>query len=171
MELYEGIISRRSVRKFRNKEISQDIIDALLKAAMYAPSGKDQRPWEFVVIRDKETLQEISERQPNAHMTAHADLGILVCAAMSREQSPGNWPLDCAATTQNILLAAHSKGLGSCWCGVYPKEDRMAVYKEICELPDGVIPFSFVVLGYPVDEPKVAGRFESERIHLEKWSE
>lgn len=170
MELYEGIISRRSVRRFRSKEISQDIIDNLLKAAMHAPSAANEMPWEFVVVRDVEALKKVAELHPYAQMAADAPLGVLVCGNLAQEKLSGNWVLDCSAATQNLLLAAHAKGVGGCWCGVYPEADRVDIFKKLFSVPDGVIPFSFVVLGYPLEEVKQTERFDASRIHLEKWT-
>ncbi|MDX9694521.1 MAG: nitroreductase family protein [Bacteroidales bacterium] len=118
MEILEGIITRRSIRKYTDKKISDDQVQMLLKAGMYAPSARNQQPWHFLVINDKRTLNQLSEIHPYAKMLTEAQLSILVCGDETLELSTGYWVVDCSVATQNILLAAHGMGLGAVWLGL-----------------------------------------------------
>ena len=77
--------------------------------------------------------------------------------------------MDCAAATQNLLLAAHALGLGAVWLGVYPRQERQEGIRDIFNLPSHVHPFSLVSLGNPGDEKAVPERFKPERIRWNKW--
>ena len=169
MKILETIVSRRSIRKYTNQAVSADIVNDLLKAGMYAPSARNQQPWHFIVFRDKQMMNNIVTVHPHASMLPTADLGILVCGDESLEKSPGYWPVDCAAATQNILLAAHDAGLGAVWLGVYPRSERQAAIKKLFFLPAEVHPFAIIAVGYPDEKKEQPDRFNTSRIHIEKW--
>ena len=169
MEIMEGILTRRSIRKYTTKEVSEDQIEVLLKAAMYAPSASNQQPWHFIVIRDRNILNKIAEVHPYAKMLSQAALAILVCGDEERELSKGYWVVDCSAATQNILLAAHDLGLGAVWLGIHPREERKNEVRKIFDLPQNIQPMSIVSIGYPDEEKENPERFKPERIHYNKW--
>jgi len=165
-----GVIqTRRSVRRYTNQKITDDAVQQLLTAAMSAPSAANEQPWEFVVIRDRKMLDEIPAFSPFADMVKRAPLGILVCADTRNVVLPGFWVQDCAAATQNLLIAAHALGLGAVWTGVYPMDGQVAGFTKHCHLPEGVVPLAFVVLGYPAEEPQRQDRFDKKKIHANVW--
>jgi nitroreductase len=125
MTVMEAILGRRSIRKYTSKAVPQDVINEMLKAAMYAPSAGNAQPWHFVVLTRRDMLDKAAEVHPHAQMAKQAPLAILVCVHLDLEKYPGNWVADCSAATQNLLLAAHEQGLGSVWCGVYPNEQQI----------------------------------------------
>lgn len=169
MDALEAIYSRRSVRKYQDRPVPEELVNKLLAAAMCAPSARDAQPWQFVVIDERQVLAEISRINPNAQMVAHAPVGLLVCGDLSLEKSPGFWVIDCAAAVENMLLAAHALGLGAVWTGVYPRQERMDGLRNLLHLPEHIIPHSFVVFGYPAEQPPRRERFHAERIHRNKW--
>ena len=103
-----------------SEAVSEADVTELLEAAMAAPSAGNQQPWHFIVIRDRAVLNAIPGFHPHAAMALHAPVGILVCGDPALEKHPGYWVQDCAAATENLLLAVAAKGLGAVWCGVYP---------------------------------------------------
>jgi nitroreductase len=145
------------------------MVIGMLQAAMAAPSARNQQPWHFVVIRDRETLEKIAAMQSTAQMARHAPLGIVVCGDLTLDNESGYWVQDCAAATENILLWAHSHGLGAVWCGIYPREHRVKNYQALLGLPQGVVPMALVVVGYPAEELPPPDRFKPERVHYEHW--
>lgn len=169
MEAFECLLDRRSVRKFREGEIPDETMVEILKAAMYAPSAGNQRPWHFVVIRSRKTLERIMGFHPHAGMLKDACLAIAVVADTNGEKYPGYWVLDCAAATQNLLLAAHASGLGACWLGIYPKEERAKELALLLDLPSGIAHHSLVAVGIPASAVPRPERLEPERIHNERW--
>jgi nitroreductase len=165
----DAILNRKSIRKYKDIEVSNEIVEELLKAAMAAPSAGNEQPWEFIVLRDKEVMRKITEVHPYSKMLLNTDVAIVVCGDEDKEKYKGYWVQDCSAATENILIAAEYKGLGAVWLGVYPTEERVNAVKEILNLPSSVIPLSIIPVGYPDEERKPADRFDKSRIHNDKW--
>jgi len=164
-----AILKRRSIRHYSGKAVNKSDIKLLLKAGMYAPSAMNQQPWHFLVINERILLSRITEIHPHASMLSDAELAILVCGDISLERSSGYWPVDCAAATQNILLAAYALGLGAVWLGVYPREVRQKGIRELFKLPDHIHPFSIISVGHPAEEKSCPERFKEERIRWNNW--
>jgi len=169
MEALEALFNRRSIRHYTPEQVTDDQIELLLKAAMYAPSAVNKQPWEFIVFRSHETMRQIIEVHPNASMLLHASAAILVCWDDHRQHDIGYGPVDCAAATQNILLAAHSTGLGAVWVGIYPRQQRMDAVHRIFNLPVHIHGFSIISLGFPAEKKNKPDRFDGQKIHTEKW--
>jgi nitroreductase len=165
----EAIRSRRSIRHYTSEGVTEDEIRNLLEAAMCAPSAGNERPWHFVVIEDRPTLNELSKRHPYANMLREAPLAILICADPSLEKHAGFWVQDCAAATQNILLEAEDLGLGAVWLGVHPVEDRVSALREICKLPESITPFALVSVGRPAERKPASDRYDESRVHRNQW--
>lgn len=168
MDALEAIYTRRSVRKFTKGEVPREEIMKILRAGMSAPSAGDARPWQFIVITDRKTLSEIPGISPYGECAAKAPLAILVCGDLKLEKHKDYWVQDCAAASQNMLLAAHALGLGAVWTGAYPMENTMEGFRVLLSLPKHVMPFSLVVMGHPADE-KHGARYNEKRIHYGKW--
>jgi len=169
-ETLKTINERRSIRKYTSELVPDDLIEKILRAGMMAPSAGNQQPWQFIIVRDKEKLKEISERHPYASFVKDAQAGIIVCGDMSLSLKHKEfWVQDCSACTQNMLLAAHDLGLGAVWVSSYPDVERMKLFSEICNLPEYVIPLSFISLGFPAQKISAIDRFKKERIHYDTW--
>ena len=165
-----AIFERRSIRKYTEKKISEKDLTLLLKAAMSAPSAGNEQPWEFIVVRNEETLKKINQIHPYSSMLLHADTAVIVCGNLTRQAYKRNyWVLDCAAATENILVQATDMKIGSVWLAVYPEPDRIEGIKNIFSLPEEVVPLAIVSLGYPDEEKESAYRFKRNRIHYENW--
>lgn len=161
------ILSRQSVRKYKkNESVKKDDVLDLLKAAMQAPSAGNEQAWQFIVIDDKNVIKELSKSQPYAPFLNDVSTAILVCGDTSLEQFKGFWIIDCSAATENILLAAHSKGLGAIWLGIHPIAERVEATKKICKLPDNLIPVSLIPLGYSDEKIGNSLRFDKSRISV-----
>lgn len=169
MDAMKAILTRRSVRKYTNKTISDEIIKELIEAGVSAPSAGDQQPWHFIIINDRKLLDRIPEFHPHAKMLLEARKAILVCGDLNLETHIGFWMLDCSAATENILIAARAKGLGTCWLGVYPKKRRINGLRKMLKIPKNVIPFSLISLGYPAVDQSRVNRYNSARVHKNKW--
>ncbi len=169
MELFKAIHTRRSIRKYQDKDVPNELIEILLAAAMMAPSAADARPWQFIVIRDPEIKNQIKNVHPYVAMITQAPLGILICGDLSKEKFAGYWVQDCSAAMQNLLLAAHAKGLGAVWTGIHPMKERETQFKEICQLPDHIIPLGLAVIGWPYQAPRTENRYSKSCIHYDHW--
>jgi len=165
----KSIFNRRSIRKYTSQAVTDSQIQQLLKAAMAAPSAGNEQPWEFIVLRDRKTLNAIPKFHPYSLMLYEASVAILVCGDLSREKYTGYWVQDCAAATENMLLAAVELGLGAVWLGVYPIEERVAAMRKLLNIPETVVPFSLVSIGYPAEQQQPSDRFDASRIHYDMW--
>ncbi len=169
MDALTAIRTRRSIRRYTAAPVTEAVVTECLKAAMSAPSAGNQQPWQFIVIRDRALRDAIPTFHPYADMVPHAALAILVCGDLDRERYAGYWVQDCAAATQNLLLAAHAQGLGAVWVGVYPKQERVTRFQALLSLPGRVIPFALVPLGMPGERLGPADRFDPARVHWDRW--
>ena len=166
----DAIIARRSVRNFTNQSVSEEQLTQLLKAAMAAPSAGNEQPWEFIVVHDRGALEEITQVHQYSQMLKEAPVAIVVCADPRRGKYPFEyWIQDCAAATENILIAAVTAGLGACWLGIYPQPERVIALRRIFSVPEPIIPFSVVAIGYSVKKMRPSDRFDATRIHQENW--
>ena len=121
MEAYEAILTRRSIRAYTDQPVSEELIHKLLVAAMSAPSAANGQPWQFAVITERRLLDALADFLPFGKMLKQAPLAIIVCGETKSSALEGYWVQDCAAATENLLLAAHVLGLGGVWLGVYPR--------------------------------------------------
>ena len=165
----ETILSRRSIRKYTKESVSDEIVKELLTAAMSAPSALNEQPWHFIVIRNRQILDEIPKIQPYSKMLRDAPVAVVVCGDLNLEKAKGFWILDCSAATQNILIAAQAKGLGTVWLGFYPRDDRIKGLQELLDIPEHIIPFSVIPIGYPAEQKPPANRYNESRIHYDRW--
>ena len=171
MDLFEAIHTRRSIRAFTDEPVSEADMDVILRAAMAAPSAGNGQPWHFVVLTDRTVMDAVPDIHPHAAMIRQAPVAVAVAAELAQEKYPGfgYWTLDCSAAVENMLLAARGLGIGSVWCGIYPRSERMEGLKKLLGLPEGVQAHALVVFGHPAQEFKRVDRFKPERIHANRW--
>ncbi len=166
MSAYDMIIKRRSVRKFIDKEIDDDLINKLLESAMAAPSACNKRPWEFYVIKNKELQEELKLMSKYSNM--NSSLIIIVAGNTKNSLSAKDndfWIQDCSAAVENILVTAEECGLGSCWCGLYPMKISANKTREVLSLDEEIIPMALIHLGYPGESKEPRTQFEPEKVH------
>ncbi len=169
MNTLQTIVERRSIRKYSGEKVTDEQINELLKAAMYAPSARNTRSWHFIIIKDRSLLNEIPKFHPYSAMLSGASLAVLVCGDLQLEPSPEYNALNCSAATQNLLLAAHALDLGAVWLGVYPRAERMNGFLNLFRLPQHILPINLISIGYSAEEKPAPQRFESGKIHWDKW--
>ena len=169
MKCVDAIMSRRSIRRYTTDAVSDADIETVLHAAMAAPSAFNQQPWRFVVVRDAETRMRLSETSQYSGMLAEAPVGIVVCADTAAVRVEGYWVLDCAAATENALLAVHALGLGGVWLGVHGYPERVANVRAACGLPDHIEPVAMIALGHPEERKPPANRYREDFVHHERW--
>ena len=169
MDVLEAQKTRHSIRKYQQKPVEQEKIDAILTAAMQGPSAMNERPWHFIVISDKVILSEIPKVSAYAQMLPGAPLAIVVCGDTLLEKLPEMWVQDCCIASTNIVLAAHALGLGAVWTAAYPLPGRSEGIQKILGLPKNVIPLSVIPIGYPAEQTPVNDRFDKSRVHKDKW--
>jgi nitroreductase len=170
MEKLNYILDRRSIRRFTDQKIDNEKIKSILTAAMYAPSAVNMQPWHFVVIDKSSMMEKIMEIHPHARMLQSASHAVVVCGDEQLQHDDGYWVVDCGAATQNLLLAAQTLGLGACWVGLHPREERKAAFSRLLHLPSHVLPFALVALGYPEEFKPRPDRFHGEKVKYNGWN-
>jgi nitroreductase len=165
----EAILTRRSIRNYTSDAVPDNVLKELLKAAMAAPSADNEQPWHFMIIKDRNTLNQIPTVHPYANMITKAPVAILVCGDPDLAVHGEMWVQDCSAATENILIAVQSKGLGAVWLGVYPREERINGLRRLFQIPDRIIPFALIPIGYPAEKKLPSNRYREDRIHHDIW--
>ena len=166
-ELLDLIYSRRSIREYTDEPVDDESVEAMLKAAMAAPSAENLQPWHFVTVRKRKVLDELAEVHKYAHMLKKAPLGIVVCG--DQEVSERHWVEDTCAATQNILLAATAQGLGGVWISLYPKKKHQKFVRQLLDIPEHVGVLCVLAIGHPAEKKKPRTQYKPERIHHGEW--
>lgn len=176
MEPLEVIMTRRSVRKFEEQQIPDAVLEKILEAGAYAPSALALQPWAFVIVQDQEFLSRVSDyckpvmislmkdahdgmsdtfrtllESPGYSIYYHAPTVIMIVGRTNSRFRE----IDCSLCAENMMLAAHALGIGSCWIGstevAYTNKELMAGF----HIPDGYSPVGTIVFGYPKEKPEV----------------
>ncbi|NHJ38485.1 MAG: nitroreductase family protein [Asgard group archaeon] len=169
MDAIEAILSRRSIRKYKKQPVPDELIKKFLEVAMCAPSAGNEQPWHFIIIDDPLILCKIPTFHNHAKMLKDASIAILVCCDMNLDHHNGMWIQDCSAASENMLIAINAEGLGAVWLGIYPREERITGLRGLLDIPDYIIPFSLISIGYPAEKLLKANRYNESRIHYNKW--
>jgi nitroreductase len=168
----ETIYKRTSIRSYSSEKVEKDAILTLLRAGMSAPSAVNKQPWAFMVIDNRDLMEKIGDEFKNAGMIKKASCAIIVCGDLKlalEGVAQEFWVQDCSAATQNILLAAHSMGLGAVWCGVYPNPERVEALKALLSLPEHIVPLNIIPIGVREKEQEPKDKWKEDRIHWNKW--
>jgi len=165
------IHSRKSVRTYSGKHVSDEKLEILLRAGMAAPSAMNKQPWFFILVNDTILLKELGGNIMFATMLNQASAAIVVCGNMKNVSSvlPEYWVQDCSAATENILLAAEGIGLGAVWVGLYPAKERVKKVRKVLNMPNHLVPLCVVSIGYPTGIEKPKNKWDPDKIHKNKW--
>ena len=170
MDFEEVVKTRRSIREYKDKNVSDEIIEKIIKAGMQAPGSRlKAEPWEFIIVKNKETLNKLSEVKPRVKT---APVAIVLVANMEKSFYKEVWQQDMGACAENMLLEACNLGIGGLWNGVAPLEERMDKIAEILSITDeNIKPFCIITLGYPAEdwENKYMDKYDETRIHYETY--
>lgn len=165
MTVHDAIRARRSIRKYKSDPVPEQHIRQLLDSAMLAPSAKNTRPWEFAVVRDRALREQITQVSPYAKPVLAAPVAIVVSARPDLGTTPVPfWQQDCGAAIQNLLLEAVELGYGTCWCGLYPMEERSMAVKALLGLTGDQVPLGVIALGVPDEAPNRRGFYDESRV-------
>jgi nitroreductase len=162
----EIIFSRRSIREYSGEPVSAAEIGSLLQAGMAAPSASNRKPWHFVVVTDRQTLQKLAERHPFGKMIARAGVGIAVCGDPAISDW---WVQDCTAATENILIAVAGLGLGGVWLGCHGQPEREQAVRDVLGIPGRIGVLSLLSIGHPGEEKEARTQYNPARVHRDQW--
>lgn len=161
------IFKRKSVRRYLDIDVDDSTIEQIIRAGMAAPSAKNQRPWEFYVVRDKDTLQKLAACSPYGRPMANAPVVIVACYRTKDLYEPMMTLLDMSCCCENMLIQAAALDMGSVWLSFAPHPERQEPAKKVLNLPEDLEVFAVLPVGYPVGETKLTDRFDPARIHWE----
>ncbi len=169
MNRLNAIMERRSIRKFEDRPVEREKIEAVLRAAMQCPTGKNSQCWEFLVIEDGADRLALSGMSPFAQCAKNAPAVILTMCNMDRaDPAVDVWVQDLAAASMTMLTQAELEGLGATWLGMYPFQERLDAVRAYFGLPESLIPFSAIALGYKLKEKPPEDRFDPQKVHWGK---
>ena len=162
------IFKRKSIRTYLDIEVDDATVEQIIRAGMTAPSAKNQRPWEFYVVRNKETLQKLSACSPYGRPMANASVAIVACYRTKGLFEPMMTLLDMSCCCENMLIQAAALDMGSVWLSFAPHPERQEPAKKVLGLPEDLEIFAVLPVGYPKGESKPVDRFDASRIHWEE---
>lgn len=156
MDLFEAIKERRSIRNYLNNEVPDDMVEKLLEAATWAPSEGNLQSWRFYVVKHQDMKKKLARAALNQNFIAEAPLVIAVCVDLDVAASYGQRGINLyclqssGAAIQNLLLAAHALGLGTCWIGAF----REGEVSEVLKLPKKIRPIAIIPVGFPTGKSR-----------------
>ncbi len=173
MDVLEAIKGRRSVRAFKPDDVPNAVVEQLIDAARWAPSAGNIQPWEFIIVRNPELKRKLAEAALGQRFIEEAPVVVVVCANEIRSTQGYGMRgknlyciQDTAAAIQNLLLAAYSMGLGTCWVGAFREEEA----RRALRIPEGIRPVAIIPIGYPAESPTApAKRSLKQIIHYETY--
>ena len=169
MEITEAILSRRSIRKYTDQAISNELIEQIVEAGCSAPSACNKKPYEIYVVTNEEKLVKLNKSGRFTNMPSK--LKIVVCGNKKKALPFGMgeyWIQDASAVTQNMLIMINALGLGACWCGCHPQKDVVKNIQEILELDEHIIPLALLNIGYPNEEKEPHSGYDLNKVHYIK---
>lgn len=167
------VMSRGSVRQFTGGPVDAADLETIVRAGMAAPSACNVQPWAFIIVTDRNLMDNLAKKLPYARMLDKAGAAVVVCGVPDRDESFARkfWPFDCSAATQNILLAAHALGYGAVWTAVFPEEDRVEAVRHECGIPGNIIPLNVIPIGIPAAPARPKDKYRPENVHWNTWGD
>ena len=172
METLKTIFDRRSIRKYTGDTVDREKLLTLAKAGMAAPSSQDTRHFRFVLVDDSAVIDQLLEGLPYSKMLETAKHAVIVASDLSVAYGGFEidyWLQDCAAAAENILLAAKDQGLGTCWTGVHPRDERVKHVQDAVGLPENIRPLCVIAVGVSAGVEKPRDKFDSQHVSWNQW--
>lgn len=165
-----SIFTRRSIRRFTDQNVEPEKIERILRAAMQAPTARNKQDWEFLVVQDKEKILRVSEMSDVTISAKNAPALIIPLANLERGTGlPLMWSCDLGAATENILLQIEEEGLGGTWLSCWPYEPKVQYLRDLFALPEHIIPYAVITVGYKAAEKPFEDRWDPAKVHWEKY--
>ena len=164
------LFTRRSIRRFQDRPVEPEKLERILRAAMQAPTARNKQDWEFLVIQDRETILKISQMSDVTVSAKNAPVVIIPLANMQRARDiPYLWTCDLGAATENILIQIEEEGLGGTWLSLWPYDYKDTYIRELFSLPEHIIPYAVITVGYKQEEKPFDDRWDPGKVHWEKY--
>jgi nitroreductase len=167
MDILETIKTRRSIRRYTRKEVEDQLIERILEAGRWAPSGHNNQPWQWIIVKNRSTIERIARCTIYGEVVRSANA--LICVFLDKKEvyDLKKDTLAIGACIQNMCLAAHSLGLGCCWQGeILARKEEVG---RILEAPDSLELVAVLTLGYPAEGGKSGRKKLSKIAHKERY--
>lgn len=165
-----SIFTRRSTRRFLEKPVEPEKLERILRAAMQAPSAYNMQNWEFLVVQDREKILRVSRMSDVTISAKNAPVLIIPLVNLQRpHREPLMWTCNLGAATENLLIQIEEEGLGGTWLGCWPYQHKVAYLRELFALPDYVIPYAVVTVGYKREGKPFVDRWDPNKVHWENY--
>ncbi|MDA8173244.1 MAG: nitroreductase family protein [Nitrospiraceae bacterium] len=168
----KGILETPSgkVKNYRAQAVQTDVLMRIIMAGLTGPLINVQ-PWNFMIVTERTILDSLSIKLPHAKMLHKAKAALIICGTPEKNElySRDSWVMDYSAITRNILLACNAIGLGAVWVGAYPSKERIALVREILNIPKEVVPVNVIPIGVPGGTGQLREKFQKENIRWERW--
>lgn len=163
----DSIFHRTSVREYLQKPVEDEKIEKMLRAAMAAPSARNQQPWEYYAVTAGDVLQKLAKASPFAGCVKGAPLAFVAC--WQKEcMRPEYAQIDLSASVENLLLEADALDLGAVWLGIAPVRERMDEVRKVLDIPERLEAFAIIACGYPSTTAVQQDRYDESRVHYVK---
>lgn len=162
--MLEAIWKRQSIRKYLDKEVEAEKIDALLHAAMNAPTARNTQSWRFLVVTNRAALRSMTDLQPYTGMMKSAYCAIIVMGDRTASQPDEYLYVDAAAAIENMLIEAVNQGLGTCWCAIGPSKERIEAFRKYYDIEDHLLPIAAVAVGYGDETKEKTDRYDPNKV-------
>lgn len=165
-----AIFTRKSIRSYTDQPVSKEDLKDLLHAGMSAPTAMNNRPWQFILVTDKALLKKMP-MDNYTQAVADAQAAIVVCGDNAKDKAMNGAlnVIDCTAATENILVESADKGLGSVYYAAYPMESRMTYLRKLFSLPENIVPYALLPIGWPKQQPELSDRYDDSMVHENRW--
>lgn len=155
---------RQSIRQYKDVAVSDEEIKELLQAAMNAPSARNEQCWHFIVVRNRQKLDEMAKLSPYMKMMTSAPCAIVVLADKTKVPQSEYMYYDCSAAIENILIEAVHQSLGTCWCAIGPSEQRIQNFRNAFQIEEHFVPISAIAVGVSDEEKPLIDRYDPTKI-------
>lgn len=162
--MLEELYKRQSIRRYSQKQVEDEKLHEVLRAGMNAPTARNMQSWRFIVIRNRKALDEMITLQPYTGMMKEAPCAILVLGDRTVSQPDEYLYCDASAAIENMLIEAVHQGLGTCWCAIGPKEERIHNFREYYHIKEQLLPIAVVAIGYGEEQKEKKDRFDPSKI-------
>ena len=173
--MIELLRRRRSIRSYTDQPVARESVELLIEALLRAPSSRNNQPWSFVVVDDRELLARLSQaKESGSAFLKNAPLGIVVCGDPAKSDV---WVEDCAIAAVLVQTVAQSLGLGSCWIQIRERRhdagtSAQAYIREVVGIPEQIMVASIISIGHPAEQraPVAAAELDHGKVHYNRWT-
>lgn len=172
MDYKKLVKQRRSIRKYKDKDVSEEKVQKIINYALHAPSSCNTQSWRFVIVRDQSIKDKLSEVQPYCSFIKEAPVTIIAGSDSSQCNYNPSGLLSVAAAVENLLLGIENEGLGACWTYVKDHDEPKIEQdvKQILNIPEEIDLIAMIPLGYPDEKPAPKKVHDFDRVaHKDKW--